>query len=250
MKKLLLACITVSLTFCLCAEQKPNASVDLLVTSRLPILPQEGCSGIFTVKNIGTIAFDVFTGKECSAETTRFYRDSDDERQRAEDETLRGKQRKKDERKEVTNAYYAVVEMYPEQVRTLQPGESITFESENFYFTLASSGWADIYKAEMYLGHDTWAPVTISPPIGYIRNVDLRESGKSNVFVFAREGTNQYLYVETDDGKFKRVGEMKLGSRPEKTGSDAVAFESPDGVKRTLTREQARQSIHEREQQK
>ena len=250
MKKLLLACVTVSLTFCLYAEQVPSASVDLRITSRLPILPQEGCSGVFTVKNIGTVTFDVFTGKEWSAETTRFYRDNDDARQRVEDETVQGKQRRKDERKEVAIAYYTAVKMYPEQVRTLRPEESVTFESENFYFTLATSGWADIYKAEMYLGRDTWVPVTISPAIGYVRHVDLTESGKNNVFVFAREGTNQYLYIEADNGNFDRVGEMKLGNKPKKDREGAVTFDTTDGTKEKLTRERARQIIHEREQQK
>ncbi|MCL2876882.1 MAG: hypothetical protein FWF12_11515, partial [Betaproteobacteria bacterium] len=69
-------------------------------------------------------------------------------------------------------------------------------------------------------------------------------------FYYSQMGTNQYLYVKTDDGKFKQASEMKLGSRPEKEkGDDTVTFVSPDDETKKLTRDQARQIVHEREQQ-
>jgi len=252
MNKLLATSAIVSLAFFLCAENRPSADVHLRVTSSLPIPPQEGCSGIFTVTNTGTVAFAIVTDKDGSAETTRFYRESDEEHQRVEEERGYGKERKEKERREVKSTYYWGIEKYPETVKTLQPGESVSFECKGFYFTLPSLvlGWADIYKAEMYLGYDTWTPITISPPIGYIRNVEERESGKDNVFVFAREGTNQFLYLKLEDSKFKRVGEMKLGAKPQKEqDEDAVTFVSPDGETKKLTRDQARQIIREREQE-
>ena len=250
MKKLLLMCAVVEATFCLCAETKPNASVHLLVTSRLPIRPQEGCSGILSVTNTGMVAFSIVTAKGWSGETMLFYRGGTEEQERLQDENWGGKQWKKQAREQVKNDYYFGIEKYSETVKTLQPGEGISFESNDFYFTFSrTSSYTELYKAEMYLGHDTWVPVTISPPIGYIKHIDFSESGKDNVFVFAQEGTNQFLYLKMGE-EFKRVGEIKLDSKPKKEErEDAVTFELPDGTTKKLTRDQARQIVREREQQ-
>lgn len=231
--KVLLPCVVVSLAFCVYAEQKPNASASLRVTNRLPIAPQEGCCGIFTVKNTGGTAFKVVTDKEWTSVATRFYRVGTEEEQRLEEEHWGGKQRREQERAETANDYYFCIEKNKE-TKTLQPGESISFECKSFYFTCSfSSPYSEIYKAEMYLGEDTWIPVTISPPIGFIRHIDSMESGKNNVFVYAREGTNQFLYFKTGD-EFKRVSEMKLKSRPEKGDTDdTVTFELPDGTQKS-----------------
>ena len=249
MKKLLLMCTVAAWVFCLYAENKPNASVHLRVTNRLPIRPQDGCSGVFTVTNIGKEAFQVFTGNGRSDWTMRFYRESDDPQQQDDKEKRHEKQREARERRDVVNLYHIAIEKYPEDIKTLRPMESTFWECDNIYFTLSLSSWSNIYKAEMYLGDDTWVPVTISPPIGYIRHVDLSESDKDNVFVFAQEGTNQFLYLKTE-GEFKRVGEMALKSTPKKVDKEnAVTFVSPDGKLKKLTREQAAEIIREREQQ-
>ena len=248
MKRLLSTSIIVSFVFCLYAENKPQANVSLNVTSRLPISPGEGCSGVFTVENTGEIPFQVVTHSGWSGETTRFYRSGNEEQQQIEDEFWRGKERRKKEREEVASAYYIATEKYSETIKTLFPKETVTFECKKFYFTVSfSSAYSELYKAEMYLGNDTWVPVTISPPIGYIRHVDLRESGKDNVFVYAQEGTNQFLYLKTE-GKFERIGEMKLASKPKKEET-AVTFDAPDGTRKKLTHTEARQIIQEREQQ-
>ena len=242
MKRLLSMCTTVVFVFCGHAENKPNASVHLRITSRLPIAPEEGCSGVFTVKNTGDMPFKVLTAKGWSGETTRFYRGGNEEQQQEEDEFRRGKERRKSEREEVASNYDWGIEEYPETVKTLQPNETVSFECNKFYFTVSfSSPYSELYKAEMYLGDDVWVPVEISPPIGYIRHVDLRDAGKDNVFVYAQEGTNQYLYVKTGD-EFKRVSEMKLGAKPQKEKEEnAVTFELPDGTKKKLTVTEARQ---------
>jgi len=70
--------------------------------------------------------------------------------------------------------------------------------------------------------------------------------GKAACFYYSKETTNQYLYVKTSEGKFKLVNEMKFDTRPEKEkDEDAVTFELPDGTKKKLTFEQARQIINE-----
>ena len=142
--------------------------------------------------------------------------------------------------------YEGVVEKYPDSVKVLQPGESVSFEYKDIRFIVPLGvHLAGIYKAEMYLGNDTWIPVHITPTLYTLYTV----ANNPKDFFYSKEGTNQYLYIKTD-GKFKRVGEMKLGSRPEKEkDEEAVTFESPDGVKKKLTRDQARQIIREREQQ-
>lgn len=245
--KVLLSCIIVSLAFCSCAEQKPNASVSLRITSRLPIAPQEGCSGIFTVKNTGGVTFKVVTDKEWSSVTTRFYRGGDETEQRLEDEHWRGRQRREQERAEVASDYYFCIGQNKE-TKTLQPSESISFECKSFYFTCSfSSPYSEMYKAEMYLGKETWVPVAISPAIGFIRHVDLTESGKDNVLVYAREGTNQFLYLKTGE-KFKRVAEMKLGVKP-KYKEGVVSFISPDGSTNEITRTDALKIIKKREKE-
>jgi len=79
-------------------------------------------------------------------------------------------------------------------------------------FPGVSSG---IYKAEAYLGHDTWVPVHITPTLGTLLPIKHDSREPAGDFYYSQEGTNQYLYVKMDD-KFKRAGEMSLGSRPEK----------------------------------
>ena len=248
MRKLLSVCATISLALGVCAENKPNASVSLHVTSRLPIAPGEGCSGVFHVKNTGDVPFVVVTDDGWSSATTWFYREGNEEQQRIEE--VRGfvKQWKERGRAEAASCYYFGIKSN-KAAKTLQPNETVTFECKKFYFDAMPSTPSTIYKAEMYIGNNTWVPVEISPPIGFIRNVDLREAGKDNVFVYAQEGTNQFLYLMTDD-KFVRVGEMKLDSTPQKEKEEnAVTFEALDGTKKKLTREQARQIIDAGEQQ-
>ena len=199
--------------------------------------------------NTGEVAFAIIPDKGWLSWVTRFYRESDEDSQRLEDAAWAGQQREKNERQEVVNAYEFGMKKHSERMTMLQPGESVFQECEGFRFTLSETGWSEIYKAEMYLGDDTWLPVTISPPIGYIRHVSLAESDKDNVFVFAQEGTNQFLYLKTE-GEFKRVGEMAVKSTPKKVDKeDAVTFVSPDGKTKKLTREQAAEIIREREQQ-
>jgi len=248
MKKLMPMCAIVSVALCVCAEQKPNASVSLNVTSRLPISPSEGCSGIFTVKNTGEVPFVVVTDAEWSAVAIWFYREGNEEQQRIEEKRGYMKQWKERGRAEVASNYKSCIAKN-KATKVLQPSESITFYCNKFYFDGMPSTPSTIYKAEMYLGNDTWIPVTISPPIGFIRYVDSKEWNKDNVFVYALEGTNQYLYVKAGD-EFKRVGEMKLDSTPKREREEnAVTFELPDGTRKKLTHTEARQIIQEREQQ-
>ena len=245
MKRLVPMSVSVLLTLCVYAERQPKANVSLHVTNRLPILPQEGCSGVFTVKNTGKVPFVVVTDDDWSGATTHFYRCGNEEQQRETEDSRGGKEWREKERREVANSYYFGIKTNKKN-QTLQSGDSVTFECKKFYFSYSLlSPYLEIYKAEMYLGNDVWIPVEISPPIGYIRHVDLREAGKDNVFVYAQEGTNQYLYVKTGD-EFKRVSEMKLGAKPQKEKEEnAVTFELPDGTKKKLTREQARQIIND-----
>jgi len=165
-----------------------------------------------------------------------------------EDEHWGGKRRKEQERKEVANFYYIAIEKYPECVKTLQPGENVTFESK-FCFPVPFGTSGDLYKAEMYLGHDMWVPVHITPTLGTLYAIKHDSREPAGDFYYSREGTNQYLYLKTEDGKFKRAGEMRLGSKPEKDKKeDTVTFVSPDGTTKRLTRDQARQIVNEREQ--
>ena len=237
--------------FSVCAEPKPKAEAHLRITDDLPKLrvhPSDGYSGVFSVTNTGEVAFIVITDSEW-ADATRFYQEGDEEKQRYEDEYGRGKQRREEERAWARRLYEGVVQKYPASTKVLQPGESISFEYKDFTFLLPYGVPGGVYKAEMYLGNDAWAQIYITPTLYTLGAVSWNKDKTPGDFFYSKEGTNQYLYVKTD-GKFKRVGEMKLGSRPEKEkDEEAVTFESPDGVKKKLTREQARQIIREREQQ-
>jgi len=246
-------CVNLLTVFSLCAGPKPKADAHLRITGDLPklkITPTLYYDGVFSITNTGDVAFVIVTDKDWSGETTRFYEEGDEEQQRLEDEFGRGTQRREEERREVTDFYHHVIEKYPELVKTLQPGESSTFESK-FVFRLPFNTPAGIYKAEMFLGGNTWIPVNITPTLGMLFPIERDKKGMpAGTFYYSQEGTNQYLYVKEGD-KFKRASEMKLKSRPEKDDKDgAVTFDTPDGSKKRLTQEQARQVIHEREQRK
>ena len=229
------------------SEHKPNADVYVRITDDLPKL-RTGImlwyNGIFSVTNVGEVAFTVVTDEEWSGEVVRFYREGNEEQQRIEEVRGEEKRRKEQERKEAVNDYYFCIEK-EKASKTLQPGENITFESK-FFFRLPPGTSGDIYKAEMYLGNDTWIPVHITPTLGTLKGVSFDRDRKLGDFYYSQEGTNQWLYVKTDDGKFKRVSEMKLGSKPEKEKDEnTVTFEALDGTRKKLTREQARQIINE-----
>jgi len=251
MKKMMILCGVMLNMINLHSEPKPNADAHFRVTEDLPKLqlgPVLWYNGILSVTNTGEVVFVVVSDKECVGETIRFYREGNEEWQRLEDESVRGKQRREQERKEAASEYYSCIEGNI-STKTLLPGESASFECRClFRLPLGTPG--NIYKAEMYLGHDTWIPVHITPTLGMLFATAWGKDGKpTGDFYYSQEGTNQYLYVKMDD-KFKRAGEMSLGTRPEKgKDEDAVTFETPDGETKKLTRDQARQIAREREQQ-
>jgi len=244
MKKTIMLCGVLLAVPGLCADPKPQADVHLTITDDLPRLGVGvKYNGIFSITNTGSVAFSVVTNKEWSTETTRFYQDGNVEAHRGAAEEWKNRHRR-----EVTDTRHFVMGRHPEDVKTLQPGESVTFESICAFYAVPGLPSGN-YKAEMYLGENTWVPVRITPTLGTLFPVTY--NGKpTGDFYYSQEGTNQYLYVKTEEGKFKRVGEMKLGSKPlkEKT-EDTVTFVSPDGATKKLTRDQAREIIREREQQ-
>ena len=248
MKELLTMSIIVSLVCCLYAENKPKADVYLSVTGDFPKFETSTkYSGFFSVTNIGEVAFTVVTHEEWSSETTWFYQEGTEEQERIS-VYHGGKTQKEQDRAWVMSAYNIGIERYPETVKTLRPGESITFACRDFVFLCHFGAFGGIYKAEMYVGNDTWLPVHITPSLGNFIPVFNNER-KLGDFYYSQEGTNQYLYIKTD-GEFKRVSEMKLGLSPVQEGEDAVKFISPSGdFWQKLNRTQAKQIIHEREQQ-
>ena len=251
MKRMIMLSGIMSVTCNALASPLPKADVYFRITDDLPKLqthPALWYNGIVAVTNTGEIAFIVVTDKEWSGETIRFYREGTEEEQCLEDKLWRGKnQREREEgRKAAINDFYICIEKNKAML-TLQPGENVSFECQCvFKYQLGSP--SKIYKAEMYLGHDTWVPVHITPTLGTLLPVPY--NGKSDgTFYYSQEGTNQYLYAKEGE-KFKRVAEMKLKSTPLKEDKeDIVTFQSPDGTKKTLTREQAAEIIREREQQ-
>ena len=246
MKKLLSMSVAISMFFCSLAESKPKAEAHFRVTDDLPKQGalRDGYSGVFSVTNTGEIAFIVITDKEWSGEAVRFYREGDEEWQRLDDEFGQGKQKREQGRKVALDDYYLCIEKNKEMTK-LQPGESISFDCIGvFKAPLGAPG--NIYKAEMYLGNDTWVPVHITPTLGTLFAVSFKDGKPTGDFYYSQEGTNQWLYVKTDDDKFKRVSEMKLDSKPQKAKEEnAVTFEALDGTKKKLTREQARQIIND-----
>ena len=234
------------------SEPKPKADAYFSVTEDLPKLQTEPTlwyEGMFSVTNTGEVAFTVVTDKEWSGETIRFYLEGNEQQQRAEEERGRAQQRRKQERAWALDAYNISIEKHTETVKTLQPGESISFECRAI-FQLPFDVPGSVYKAEMCLGHDTWVPVTIAPTPSVLHPTAYGKDGKpAGDFWYAKEGTNKYLYVKAEE-KFKRVAELKLDSRPEKKkDEETVTFQSPDGTRKTLTREQALEIAREREQQ-
>jgi len=251
MKKMVMLCGIMLAMLNLSANPKPKAEAHFRVTEDLPKLLTGAVlwyDGIFSVTNTGDIAFVVVTDKEWSGETILFYREGTEEQQRLEDEYRGGKRWREQMRKAAIDDFYICVEKN-KAMTTLQPGESISFECR-CVFKHQLGAPASLHKAEMYLGHDTWVPVHITSILGVLHPTAWGKDGKAaGDFYYSKMGTNQYLYVKVDD-KFKRVGEMKLGARPEKEkDEDAVTFVSPDGATKKLTRDQARQIVHEREQQ-
>ena len=248
MRKMIMLYGIISLAFALYAEPNLNAGAHFKITDDLPRYAKGGWyNGILSVTNTGEVAFVVVSDKKCVGETIRFYREGNEEWQRLEDESVRGKQRREQERKEAASEYYSCIEENI-STKTLQPGESVSFECRG-YFKLPHGLPGDLYKAEMYLGHDTWVPVHITPTLGTLLPIKHDSREPTGDFYYAQMGTNQYLYVKMED-KFKRVGEIKLNSTPLKEeGEDAVTFELPNGAKRKLSRDQAQKIVRDREQQ-
>ena len=254
MKKMIMLGI-LSMAFSLNAESKPKADINVRITDDLPKL-RTGVmlyyNGILSITNTGETAFVVVTDERCVGGTIFFYQESENEMEQRNYEAAhggQGKREKEEARKEVSDYYYSC---FKEKitVKTLQPGENIALKCK-FYFWRSPDAPSGIYKGEMYLGQDTWAPVrSITPTPSVLGSVDWDKGKPTGDFYYAKEGTNQYLYVKMDDGKFKRTGEMKVGSRPQKEKEEnAVTFESPDGTRKKLTHTEARQIIQEREQQ-
>ena len=236
--------------FNLYSEAQPKADAYFRVTDELPKYKDWGWyNGILSVTNTGGIAFAVVTDRGWSGEAVRFYQEGDEKQQRVEEERGRVRQRREQERAWALDAYNISIEKYPETVKTLQPGESVSFECK-VVFQLPFDVPGGVYKAEMYLGHDTWVSVHITPTLGTLYALEWGKDGKpTGNFYYYQAGTNQYLYVKVEE-KFKRVAELKLDSRPEKKkDEETVTFQSPDGTRKTLTREQAAEIIREREQQ-
>jgi hypothetical protein len=169
-----------------------------------------------------------------------FYREYEGEQQRIEEQLDRN--RKNREREEVLRDYRVWLEKMV-KTKTIQPGESMTIESPFFDF---DGGCGDTYKAEIYLGNDTWVQICITPPIGYLKQVDLGIQNGDNAFWYAKEGANQHLYLKMD-GEFKRVCEIKRDTKPKHEG-DTVTFTSPEGVQKRIKLVDAKQTIHAREQ--
>jgi hypothetical protein len=204
------------------------------------MFPQGYCSGNFTITNNGKTSFVIVADPENIDGSVHLYRDYEGDRQQMEDEHWGGLQRKKERREWGVSVYEHCLANNKKTLRLL-PGESATFYCENLHF--AEGG--DIYKAEMYLGDGTWAPVGILPPIGYVIKINPNNREDDDALYYSREGTNQYLYLKTG-GNFKRVDEMKLGSKP-KQEKDGVTFVSPDGVQKGLTHAEAKQVVQMRE---
>ena len=251
MKKMMILCGIMLSMFNLYSEPNPKADAHFRVTDEIPKLQTEAIlwwNGVFTVTNTGDIAFVVVTDKEWSGEAIRFYREGTEEQQRVEEARGVVKQRREAERREAMDAFY-ICEQQNKAMTTLQPGKSISFECRcTFQVPFGSPG--TLYKAEMYLGHDTWVPVHIASTLGVLHPTAWGKDGKAaGDFYYSRMGTNKYLYVKMED-KFKRVVEVKLESSPLKEkDEDAVTFELPNGAKRKLTRDQAQKIVRDREQQ-
>ncbi|MCL1921614.1 MAG: hypothetical protein FWG50_11195 [Kiritimatiellaeota bacterium] len=245
MKQVLITVCGIALTvFNAHSEVKPKADVYLRVTDELPKWSgrEDGYNGIFSVTNTGEVAFTIITDEDWSAETTWFYQDGNEE------ELGREKQWKKQGR-EYALADYRFCIKNNEANKTLQSGESVSFKCKKFFIlpTLGEPG--GFFKAEMYLGDDTWVPVHITPTLGTLLAIRHDSREPAGAFYYSQEGTNQYLYAKEGE-KFKRVAEMKLKSTPLKESKeDTVTFVSPDGKTKKLTREQAAEIIREREQQ-
>jgi hypothetical protein len=90
-----------------------------------------------------------------------------------------------------------------------------------------------MYKAEMYLGDDTWVPICIIPTLGTFHAVSLKKGTSGENLYYSKEGTNQYLYLK-DGNHFKRIGEMKLGGKP-KMERGVVSFDAPDGTPKRIS---------------
>jgi hypothetical protein len=164
-----------------------------------------------------------------------------------EDEFGGARQWKENERVNVAaNYHFCIDQKKPHTV--LKPGEGITFKCKNFNFNYRFSAPIDIYKAEMYLGDDTWGPVTITPTLGTLFAVPVNNGKVDGDFYYSKEGANQYLYFK-DGGRFKRVGEMKLGSKPRQE-QGAVLFDSPDGIRKKFSHAEARQAVRDSEQKR
>jgi len=251
MKQVLAIVCGIVTGFHLYAEVKPKAEIHLRITCDLPKLrwhPPVGYSGVITVTNTGEIAFTVVTDENWS-DANRFYQEGDSEWQRQYNESEMGKQRRDKDREWAKKLYAGVIQQYPDSAKVLQPGESFSFEHKNIIFGITPSMPSGVCKAEMYLGHDTWEPVHITPTIYRLTAMPLSKGQKEASFYYSKEGANQYLYVNTGE-KLKRVSEIKLDSIPEKEKeSDVVTFELPDGTRKKLTHAEARQIIQEREQQ-
>ncbi|MCL2103909.1 MAG: hypothetical protein FWH21_02460 [Kiritimatiellaeota bacterium] len=241
MKKTLIMCGIIT-GFSLCAESQPKADVHLKITEG-PILGRGMTfyNGVCSVTNVGESAFTLVTDGAQIKDTIRFYQEADEKQQRIE-ELHGGKRRRQEEREEVIMDYDAHLEKGNPK-RTLQPGEGVSFECKDIFFMLPLGTPGGVYKAEMYFGNNTWIPVPITPKIIHPYHVvSWGKDGKTANFFYAKDGTNQWLYVRDGD-RLKKVSEIKLDSKPEKDGEDGVTFESPDGTQKTLTPTEARRGV-------
>ena len=186
-------------------------------------------SGIFAVTNTGHVPFFVITDTNRVGNMVRFYTSYEGERQRIEDDRW-NMDRHIRERETVLGDYHFWLNKKRVRSETLQPGETVTIECPFFVFEDSGMSGGDTCKAEMYLGRDTWVQVCITPPVGLLLPTTHLNQNIDGEFYYAKEGTNQYLYLKTG-GKFKRVGDMKLDSTPKQKG-DTVTFTSPEGCQK------------------
>ena len=217
------------------AETRLNADAMLLITNSLPILPSGHCSGILTITNTGTMPFMVVTNLNRADMPIYFRKEFTRGQEDADDHFRGGEQRKLQQKFQLIEYYTELIKT--DAARSLLPNEHVTIPVP--YFTFEGDG--EIYKSELYIGNGTWVSVNITPAIGHAKRV----VGQNNSFWYSKEGTNQYLYLK-DGNQFKRIGEMKTGTKPKAT-EDGVIFYLPDGSTHQVTRATAMQIIENHE---
>jgi hypothetical protein len=176
------------LSTALVAAQMPTAQVHLHITSELPIFPECYCGGNLTVTNNGAIPFVIVVDPNYVGGVVYLYRDYEGTRQQVEDEHRGGAQRKKDVHQEVVSYYEYCLKANRKTLR-LSPGEWTTVHINKLYF----EGLGDIYTAELYLGNGVWAPVNISPSIGYLVRIARNSPDKDSLY-YAKKWKSIMVY--------------------------------------------------------